>query len=163
MDEIFEDALRGYLTYQKQPQPKPFRPRTVKGTLVQPDRNLDRTSSCRQRTTRIATTNAHDDAGVNLLVCARERFALSVFKPPSTTDRAMTFLNALLASPRCVRLRPGIRHWDIFTQLCEANSLRGAMIPDASDAALALEYGWEWVSADTDFARFAPLLRWHQL
>lgn len=86
-----------------------------------------------------------------------------LFKPPSTTDQAMMFLKALLASPRCIRLRPGIRHWDIFTQLCVAHSLRGVMISDASHAALAIEYGCEWLSADTGFARFAPLLRWRHL
>ena len=42
--KIFEDALRGYLSANKLPQPKIFRLHTVKGTLVQPDRNLDRTS-----------------------------------------------------------------------------------------------------------------------
>ena len=42
--QIFEDALRGYLSAHKLPPPKVFRLHTVKGTLVQPERNLDRTS-----------------------------------------------------------------------------------------------------------------------
>jgi hypothetical protein len=112
------------------------------------------------------------------LATGREPFALSetvmegfirvvtnskIFKPASTTEQAMLFLNSLMASPRCVRVRAGARHWDIFAQLCAAHSLRGAMIADASHAALAIENGCEWVSADTDFARFAPLLRWRHL
>ena len=42
-------------------------------------------------------------------------------------------------------------------------SLDGKLIADAAHAALAIETGCEWVTADTDFARFAPLLRWQHL
>jgi hypothetical protein len=41
--------------------------------------------------------------------------------------------------------------------------LRGKLIADAAHAALAIETGCEWITADTDFARFAPLLRWRHL
>lgn len=34
---------------------------------------------------------------------------------------------------------------------------------DASHAALAMENGCEWVTADTDSARLAPALRWRHL
>jgi predicted nucleic acid-binding protein len=37
------------------------------------------------------------------------------------------------------------------------------MSADAAHAALAIETGCEWISADTDFARFSPLLRWQHL
>ena len=36
-------------------------------------------------------------------------------------------------------------------------------VADAVHAALAIESGCEWVTADTDFARFAPSLRWMHL
>lgn len=42
--QVFEDALRGYLSTHTLPPPKIFKLHTVKGSLVQPDRNLDRTS-----------------------------------------------------------------------------------------------------------------------
>jgi hypothetical protein len=35
----------------------------------------------------------------------------------------------------------------------------GALVPDAYFAALAIESGSEWVTADRDYARF-PGLRW---
>jgi predicted nucleic acid-binding protein len=37
------------------------------------------------------------------------------------------------------------------------------MVADAAHAAVAIESGCEWVTADTDFARFSPLLRWKHL
>jgi hypothetical protein len=36
---------------------------------------------------------------------------------------------------------------------------KGNLVPDAYLAALAIEHGCEWISADRDFARF-PGLRW---
>jgi predicted nucleic acid-binding protein len=41
--------------------------------------------------------------------------------------------------------------------------LHSKLTADAAHAALAIEYGCEWISADTDFARFAPPLRWQHL
>jgi len=37
------------------------------------------------------------------------------------------------------------------------------MVADAAHAALAIEYGCGWVTADSDFARFSPVLRWRHL
>ncbi|MCX6623347.1 MAG: type II toxin-antitoxin system VapC family toxin [Acidobacteria bacterium] len=85
-----------------------------------------------------------------------------IFDPPSTTEEAFRFLDALIAQPNCTVLRPGTRHWPIFRQLCQGG-VRGKLTADAVHAALAIESGCEWVSADTDFARFAPLLRWQHL
>jgi predicted nucleic acid-binding protein len=50
-------------------------------------------------------------------------------------------------------------HWRIFRQLCEGANVRGKLVADAVHAALAIESGCEWVTADTDFSRFAPPLR----
>ncbi|MGA2712459.1 MAG: PIN domain-containing protein [Bryobacteraceae bacterium] len=54
-------------------------------------------------------------------------------------------------------------HWTIFRQLCEDGKLKGKLVADAVHAAVAIESGCEWATADTDFARFAPLLRWAHL
>ena len=86
-----------------------------------------------------------------------------IFDPPSTAKQAFRFLDALIARPACSVIRPGPDHWGIFRQLCEKGDVKGKLVADAAHAALAIESGCEWVSADTDFARFAPLLRWRHL
>jgi toxin-antitoxin system PIN domain toxin len=86
-----------------------------------------------------------------------------IFDPPSTTKQAFRFLDALLTLPTCSLARPGPHHWNIFRQLCEGANVRGKTVADAAHAALAVESGCEWVTADTDFAKFAPPLRWMHL
>jgi toxin-antitoxin system PIN domain toxin len=86
-----------------------------------------------------------------------------IFDPPSSLKDAFEFLEALMERPGCCLLRPGPGHWGIFRRLCEAGKLRGKIAADAAHAALAIESGCEWVTADTDFARFAPTLRWQHL
>jgi len=82
-----------------------------------------------------------------------------VFGEPTPLATALSFTGELLAQPGCSRLRPGPQHWDIFARLCRETSARGKLVADAYHAALAVEYGCEWLSADADFARF-PGLRW---
>jgi toxin-antitoxin system PIN domain toxin len=86
-----------------------------------------------------------------------------IFDPPSTCEQAFRFLNALLARPACILIRPGPRHWPIFHQLCTSSRISGKLVADAVHAAVAIESGCEWVTADTDFSRFAPPLRWMRL
>lgn len=86
-----------------------------------------------------------------------------IFSPPSTLQQAFQFIDALLSRPKCVMIRPGPSHWKIYRQLCESGPCTGKLTADAVHAALAIEFGCEWVSADTDFARFKPLLRWEYL
>jgi len=86
-----------------------------------------------------------------------------IFDPPSTAAEALRFLNELTDRPRCAVLRAGSGNWAIFEQLCRKDGIRGKLVADAAHAALAIEYGCEWVTADTDFGRFAPLLRWRHL
>lgn len=81
------------------------------------------------------------------------------FDPPSTMDEALAFANFILGRPRCVRVRPGPDHWDIFARLCRSGGVKGNLVPDAYLAALAIEHGCELVTADRGFARF-PGLRW---
>jgi len=60
-------------------------------------------------------------------------------------------------------IRPGALHWTIFRELCQRPGVRGKLVADAVRAATAIESGCEFVTADTDFARFAPPLRWRHL
>jgi hypothetical protein len=45
LGELFEDALRAYLSATKKPKPSEFRLHTVRGRLVDPNLDLDRTSA----------------------------------------------------------------------------------------------------------------------
>ena len=82
-----------------------------------------------------------------------------VFKPPSTPDRALAFVEAVRARPNSVRVEPGERHWSIFARLVRTTGARGNDVPDAWLAALAIEHGCEWITADRGFGRFEGL-RW---
>jgi toxin-antitoxin system PIN domain toxin len=84
---------------------------------------------------------------------------LRSYRMPSTLAEAFTFCDYLLAQPNCQIVEPGERHWDIFKRLCIETDTRGARVTDAWYAALAIEWGCEWVTFDRDYARF-PGLRW---
>jgi toxin-antitoxin system PIN domain toxin len=78
---------------------------------------------------------------------------------PSTLADAFGFCDDILTQPNCQIVEPGARHWDIFKRLCIETEIRGRRITDAWYAALAIEWGCEWVTMDRDFARF-PGLKW---
>lgn len=82
-----------------------------------------------------------------------------VFVPPTPLDKALAFVDAVRATRNCVTIGPGPRHWEIFTRLCSSAGAKGNTVPDAYLAALAIEHGCEWITADRGFARF-PGLRW---
>lgn len=82
-----------------------------------------------------------------------------VFRNPTPLDAALAFVAEVRDRPNCVPVSPGLRHWDIFTHLCQAAGARGNLIVDAYLAALAIEAGAEWITTDRDYARFAGL-RW---
>lgn len=82
-----------------------------------------------------------------------------IFKTPSTVLEALTFSNQLRDQPHCVHVTPGPRHWQIFDRLCQENTLKGNLVPDAYLAAMSIESGCEWITADRDFSRFKDL-RW---
>lgn len=81
------------------------------------------------------------------------------FRTPTSTDDAVRVVNDIVRRPHCRLLRPGPRHLQIFLDLCATLELRSNGVPDAYHAALAIESGSEWVTADRGFARF-PGLRW---
>lgn len=82
-----------------------------------------------------------------------------IFREPSSVETALAFCDAVLGAPSAVPVRPGPRHWTIFTGLCRATHATANLVPDAYHAATAIENGATWVSNDRGFARF-PGLRW---
>jgi uncharacterized protein len=82
-----------------------------------------------------------------------------VFDPPTPTREALAFAEVYRDQPHAVLVSPGHRHWEIFTSLCGSGGARGNLIPDAYLAALAIESGCHWLTADRDFGRF-PGLQW---
>lgn len=82
-----------------------------------------------------------------------------VFREPTPLATAVEFVEALRSSPNAVSVGPGARHWDIFIQLCREIGAHGNDVPDAYHAAIAVENGATWYSADRGFARFRSL-RW---
>ena len=84
-----------------------------------------------------------------------------IFKQPSRLDVVLAFTAGLLAQPNAMTVRPGPRHWDVFTRLCRESGARGNIVADAYLAALAIESGCEWITTDGDFARFAGL-KWRR-
>ena len=82
-----------------------------------------------------------------------------IYPDPTPVELAIGFADQLREHPGCALVAPGGRHWEIFTRLCKAAGAKGNLISDAYFAALAIESGAEWITADRDYARF-PGLRW---
>ena len=91
-------------------------------------------------------------AGVVRIMTDRRAYAV-----PTMLADAFAFCDSLLAQPNCEIIEPGERHWHIFRDLCVATGTRGGDTTDAWYAALAIEWGCEWVTFDRDFARFPGL------
>jgi uncharacterized protein len=82
-----------------------------------------------------------------------------VYRMPSAIEEALEFCESLLGQPHSQIVEPGERHWDIFKRLCIETQTRGSRVTDAWFAALAIEWGCEWITFDRDYARF-PKLKW---
>ncbi|HVH73603.1 MAG TPA: type II toxin-antitoxin system VapC family toxin [Stellaceae bacterium] len=82
-----------------------------------------------------------------------------LFVMPSAIDEAFGFCEDLLGLPHSQIVEPGDRHWEIFKRLCIETETRGARLSDAWFAALAIEWGCDWITFDRDYARF-PGLKW---
>ena len=113
-------------------------------------------------------------AWLNAVVLGEERFGISplalgavvrvttnrrAYAEPSSFDDAFGFCQDILDQPHCQIVEPRERHWSIFKRLCVETNTRGPTVTDAWYAALAIEWGCEWVTLDRDYARF-PGLRW---
>ena len=81
------------------------------------------------------------------------------YSTPSSVDRVFRYCESLRGQPNCQLVEPGPGHWSIFRRLCQEADIRGPMVTDAWFAALAIEWGCEWITLDRDYARF-PGLRW---
>jgi uncharacterized protein len=116
--------------------------------------------TCRRWLVQVVSSEAH--FGVSpLALAAVVRITTNVrtFREPSTTDEAFRFCENLPGQPHCKIVEPGERHWGIFRRLCTDTDTCGPRITDAWFAALAIEWGCQWITFDRDFARF-PGLRW---
>jgi hypothetical protein len=80
-----------------------------------------------------------------------------IFAEPSTPSQAMEFAQAVLDAPAAVVVRPGGRHWQLFSTLVATHRLRGNDIPDAYLAAVAMEAGAYLATLDRGFRRFEGL------
>lgn len=76
---------------------------------------------------------------------------------PSSLAASLVFTDQLRSRPNGVPVAPGLRHWEIFAALCAQTGAKGNLVPDAYLAALAIEAGGEWISADRVFSRFKGL------
>jgi toxin-antitoxin system PIN domain toxin len=85
-----------------------------------------------------------------------------IFSPPSTMDQALEFAAAVRNRTDCVPIHPGDRHWRLFQEFCVLPGVKAGLVTDAYLAALAVEHGCEFATADGDFARFSPPLRLHR-
>lgn len=84
-----------------------------------------------------------------------------VFKDPSPIEEVFAFFDDVLSQTHCQIVKPGERHWSIFTRLCLETGTRGPRITDVWFAALAIEHGCTWITYDRDYARF-PGLDWQE-
>lgn len=82
-----------------------------------------------------------------------------IWEEATSLGDALAFVDALRSRHNARALTHGPGSWELFTRLCVAARARGKLVADAYHAALALEHGCEFVTADADFARFAGL-RW---
>lgn len=111
---------------------------------------------------------------LNRIVEGEERFGISpltlaavvrvttnarTYVAPSSLEATFRFCDNLLTQPHCQIVEPGDRHFEIFKRLCLETNTRGPRVTDAWYAALAIEWGCEWVTLDRDYARF-PGLKW---
>ena len=79
------------------------------------------------------------------------------FEPPTPTEIALAYADQIRHQAHAHVLAPGGRFWAIFDDLCRKTSATAKLIPDAYLAALAIEHGCEFVTADSDFRRFPGL------
>jgi uncharacterized protein len=121
---------------------------------------------------RDAALHAMSREWLNEVVAGDARFAVSklalaafvrlvtnrrIHAPATSLLDAFGFCDTLLSQPNCEIIEPGERHWDIFRKLCLETGTRAGDTTDAWYAALAIEWGCEWVTCDRDFLKFPGL------
>ena len=68
-------------------------------------------------------------------VCTHPR----VFAVPSDSAEVFEYTNALIGQPNATLVQPGERHWSLFQQICRDSRATGNLVPDAWNAALAID------------------------
>jgi uncharacterized protein len=86
-----------------------------------------------------------------------------VLADPLPVSSALDLVADLRTAPAVMSLDPGPAHWRLFDDLCRRTGARGNAVPDAYLAALAIEHGCLWLSADRGFARYPGLRHRHPL
>ena len=112
------------------------------------------------RTWLVDACSGREQIGLSELVLSGVLRVLThprVFHPPTPSEAATAFVDALLAQPASVPLRPASGHWRIFRGMAATLRLTGNRVPDAYHAALAIEHGCEWVTLDRGFAAYSGL------
>ena len=79
------------------------------------------------------------------------------FVNASSLEEAFGFCDDIYSHGNCQIVAPGDRHWRIFERLCRETNTRGPDVADVWYAALAIEWGCEWITFDRDYARFPDL------
>jgi uncharacterized protein len=80
-----------------------------------------------------------------------------VFRQPLLVARAAEVVDDWLADSRVRLLEPTERHWEILRNLLVEGQALGPLVTDAHLAALAIEHGATFASADRGLARFPGL------
>lgn len=86
-----------------------------------------------------------------------------IWENPTPLEDALEFVRRLRQRSNARLLTHGPASWDIFVKLCLAARARGKLVADAYHAALAIEHGCEFITADSDFGRFPGLRHRHPL
>jgi len=79
------------------------------------------------------------------------------FVNASSLEEAFGFCDDIYSRGNCQIVTPGDHHWRIFERLCLETNTRGPDVADVWYAALAIEWGCEWITFDRDYARFPDL------
>ena len=78
-----------------------------------------------------------------------------VYSQPSSVSDALRAAERLRDAPSFVPIAAGVRHWSIFSRLCEQTPATGNLVPDAHIVALMLENGVRTIwTHDRDYRRF---------
>jgi len=81
-----------------------------------------------------------------------------LFTPPTTPEKAVAAIQALLESPSARLLLPGSRYWPIFVRTALQGQATGNLVFNAQIVALCLEHGVETlISGDMGLRRFEGL------
>ncbi|MEM9025685.1 MAG: TA system VapC family ribonuclease toxin [Verrucomicrobiota bacterium] len=80
---------------------------------------------------------------------------------PTPLVQALAVIDSLYAHPNYSPIEAGPHHWKTLRSLCCETRAKSKRVADAQHAAIAIDAGSTWVSADSDFKIFESLgLRW---